>query len=212
MVRSALLAVFLFATPVFAQDAGSVVPDAGTTIAVVLADGGVAAAHPAFVLPTPTVQAPDQNVDMNFISSTALGIKYAAQTGDWGNLVFLVITALVVITRKVLVPRFKWLQTQLAPTVLSFLWASAGALASVWPAGKHLTAGDVYLVLQAGIMAAGGFHLLEAVLKHFMPTDPTQRNWATVLYGWLIVVEPIAEKALPQSPPPPPSIPPVTKV
>ena len=194
MIRTLTLSLFLIAVPALAEDAG-LVADAGA--AVVAAP----AAQPV-VLPTPA-PVPDQNVDMNFITSTALGIKYAAQTGDWGHLVFLAITALVVITRKVLVPRVKALQNQLAPTILSFLWASAGALASVWPAGKHLTAGDIYLVLQAGIMAAGGFHLLEAVLKHFMPADPAQKNWATIVNGWLIVVEPIVEKAMPQSPTPP---------
>lgn len=198
-MKTLLLVAALLVSPAALGDAGVVAAP------VAAVDAGMAAAPAAnpVVLPTPTVNAPDQAVDMNFVVTTALSIKQAATSGDWGHLVFLLITALVMVTRKVLAPRFKILQNQLTPTILSFAWAAAGALASVWPAGKHLTAVDVLLAVQAGLMGAGGFHIIEAVLKHFSPVDPTQKNWATMLNGLLISFEPIVEKALPTVPPPP---------
>lgn len=211
MVRSFALSLFLLSSAAFAQADASVTITVGPSV-IVFHDAGVmdagapvvvAPTSNPIVLPPPTVALPDSDPSLGWAMVTAQEIKSAVTSKAWGQLIFLVITALVIVVRKVLAPKFTALQGKLTPTILAFLFAGAGALATTWTAGAKLTTMDLFLSLQAGIMGAGGFHIIEAVLKHFSPVDPTQKNWASTLDSWLISLEPVIEKALPATPKPP---------
>lgn len=162
MSRIFILALALFSAPVLAD-----VIDAGTEVVV--------------MDPQPIVGALDADPTISMIAATAKAIHGAVKNKEWGRLVFLIITALVVLTRKFLAPRVEFFRGKLGAPLLAFLWAGAGALATAWPAGEALTMDDMWLTLQAGIMAAGGWSLLKNGLEHFYPKDPAQTNWATVI-------------------------------
>lgn len=184
MIRAFILAAVLFAVPVIAQDAGAV-SDAGVMVAVT-ADAGVRVAETGtpVVAPPPT-GLPDADVNLGWVTDMAKQIRQAVQEKAWGRMLFLIITALVVVMKKLVIPRVKFLQAKIVPLILTFLWAGFGMLATTWGAGEKLSAGDVYLALQAATMAAGGWSILKAVLEHFVPKEADKKNWATVLLDLL---------------------------
>lgn len=184
-----LVLALLVAAPSFAEtvdagvvevldlDAGLAVVDAGV---VQLVDGGV------LVVPPPRATMPTgDEVNMQWLVDAAKAIYTAVKTKDWGNLIFLIVTVLVVITRKFIAPKVPFFNGKLGAPLLAFLWAAAGAVATTWTAGERFEVGDIWLVLQAGIIAAGGWSLLKAFLENFFPKEAGQENWATVIAGWI---------------------------
>lgn len=183
-----LVLALLVAAPSFAEaidagtvevldlDAGLAVVDAGV---VQLVDGGVV------VVPPPSVNLPGDDVNMQWMVDAAKAIYQAVKTKDWGNLIFLIVTVLVVITRKFIAPKVPFFNGKLGAPLLAFLWAAAGAVATTWTAGERFEVGDIWLVLQAGIIAAGGWSLVKNFLEYFYPKEAGQENWATVIAGWI---------------------------
>lgn len=150
-----LVLLCLLAAPSFAADGG--LEDAGTAITVAeLPDGGLV------VIQVPP-GAPDISDDfVGFLRDT----RQLAKDGQWGKLIFFIITALVWVTR-VIAARFKvkWLASGLAAIISSFLWAMSGALATTWGAGDPLTAGDFFQALNYGFSAAGGWSVFSFILQ-----------------------------------------------
>jgi len=192
MFKVLALAVFISAVPVFADDAG-MVADAGS---VVVVESGT-----PVVSPLKTTVDPAAGTDLGWFVIAAKEIKSTVVNKDWGRMVFLIITALVVFCRKVLAPKIPFFSGKLGAPILAFFWAGAAALGTTWPAGEKLQMSDLWLALQAGIMAAGGWSLLKNTLEHFYPKTEGQKNWATVVAGWVGALQPLLEK--PKDPPPP---------
>lgn len=190
MIRALTLAVFLIAIPTFADDAGvadagmsdagAVAPIPGMSDTPVVVDVG-----PPVINPAPKSSLPDNDLSIAFLSETAKQIHEAVKNKDWGRMLFLIITVLVVVMRKLLIPRIKALQAKIVPLILTFFWSGFGMLATTWGAGEKLTMGDVWMALQAGIMAAGGWSILKSILEHFAPKEEGKKNWATVLLDFI---------------------------
>jgi hypothetical protein len=182
MIRAFTLAVFLSATPVLADDAG--VADAG----MVSDAGAVVPDVPGSVV--------------SYLTETAKAIHEAVKNKEWGRMLFLIITLIVLIMRKVVIPRVKALQAKIVPLILTFFWSGFGMLATTWGAGEKLTAGDVWMALQAGIMAAGGWSILKSLLEHFVPKEEGKKNWATVLLDLIGATKPKEDPAPAPTPAP----------
>ena len=197
MKRFALLSLLVVCAPVRAEYSGELSDndgfDAGSTV---LAPVPVPVPEAPPVVSAPPVvppAAPDAPVDAGFIFETAAAIRKAVEAKEWGRLIFLVITVLVIFTRKFLAPRVAFFRGKFGPPLLAFLWAAAGGLATSWPAGQKPSFADVFLALQAGIMAAGGWSLLKAVLEALSPKEPGQTNWASSLLTFFKPALPLEE-------------------
>lgn len=188
MIRSLALAVFLSASVATAQDAGPAdagsVADAGAAVVAMpaVAIVGVTDAGITIEVSTPvvTVTQPEPNIDIKFVVDSAKAIHDAVKNKAWGRLIFLIITVLVIFCRKVLAPKIAFFRGKFGAPLLAFFWAGAGALGTTWPAGTKLDAQDLFMALEAGVLAAGGWSLLKNTLEHFYPKDGTT-NWATVI-------------------------------
>jgi hypothetical protein len=201
MIRAFTLAVFLSATPVLADDAG--VADAG----MVSDAGAVVPDVPGSVVieTGPTVinpNLPNNDLTVSYLTETAKAIHEAVKNKEWGRMLFLIITLIVLIMRKVVIPRVKALQAKIVPLILTFFWSGFGMLATTWGAGEKLTAGDVWMALQAGIMAAGGWSILKSLLEHFVPKEEGKKNWATVLLDLIGATKPKEDPAPAPTPAP----------
>ena len=172
-MKTLALAVFLsLSAASYAQD----IPAMPTPVISTEDGGTVAVAVPVAPHLTPTT-----GDDSAFYVETAKAIVTAVKTKAWGHLIFLVITVLVIFTRKFLAPKVAFFRGKFGPPLLAFLWAGAGALATTWAAGTKFNPASLWTVFIAGITAAGGWSLLKAVLEHFSPKEEGKTNWATTL-------------------------------
>lgn len=193
MVRVLALAVFLSAVPVLADDAG--VADSGVVVVPEVPGAVVVESGTPVIAPLPGGGLPDHDPTIAFFTESAKQIHEAVKNKDWGRMLFLIITLLVVVMRKLLMPRIKALQHKLVPLILTFFWSGFAMLATTWGAGEKLVAGDVWMALQAGIMAAGGWSILKSILENFVPKEEGKKNWATVLLDLIGAVKPKEEPA-----------------
>lgn len=201
MIRVLVLAVFLTAIPVLANDAGA--QDSGASNVLPTDEGVMIDTGSPVVAPLPKGGGlPDHDPTLAFFTDMAKQIHQAVKEKDWGRMLFLIITVLVVVMRKLLMPRIKALQHKLVPLLLTFLWSGFAMLATTWGAGEKLVAGDVWMALQAGIMAAGGWSILKSVLENFVPKEEGKKNWATVLLELIGALKPKEEPAPAPTPAP----------
>lgn len=181
----------LLSVVLFSLTAKPDVPDAS----VAAVDAGVA----AVTLPS----APPDEVSVNWFVDSVKAIRDAVVLKDWGKLIFLVITVLVVICRKFLAPKVPFFNSKLGAPLLTFAWASAAALAASWTLGTKLTSTDIWMVLQAGIVAAGGWTLFKNILEHFEKPG----NWAETILN-VVRIPDLGPGESPTPPIPPPAAPP----
>ena len=96
----------------------------------------------------------------------ATTIYNAVQTKQWGSMVFFVVTLATWLTRRYLGPKMPFISSKLGGALLTFFWAFAGMLTTVWTAKLTPTGADIWKAVSAAFIASGGWSLVTNLIEH----------------------------------------------